>query len=376
MTPLSVSIIGCGRIAFEFENDPLRKKPASHYGAISTLPDLFYLHSICDHDPNRLKIISERTRIPRSFSDPGQLFADSVPDIAVIAVSTPSHVAVAQAAIAAGVKGIVLEKPVSPSLRDARKLLALQEQTGIPILVFHERRYDPLFQWAAHQIQSGCFGPVRSIHARLCSASYPRGDMDKPYLRHGGGSLFHDGTHMVDILNFLFSPFQTVSATLQHEDPDAAVETGVRSFLTTNSGLPVTFVIDSRCAYFHFELDIFFQSFRLRVGNGIRELQQALRAKQYSGFSSLQTRPFPPLPLESPFINAYQDLHRAVTTGSPLLSSLRDGVLALEHIYGIYRSGKGNGRTVRYPLRGSNHPLADTTFFIPVGSRQCDIICT
>jgi predicted dehydrogenase len=78
-------------------------------------------------------------------------------------------------------------------------LLSLQETTRTPVSVFHERRYDPLFNWAFRQIKADTYGPVRSVSARLCSASFPQGDMKNPYLHFGGGALFHDGTHMLDI---------------------------------------------------------------------------------------------------------------------------------------------------------------------------------
>jgi len=365
VNPLSVSIIGCGRIAFEFESDPLRKKPASHIGAVTSLPELYTLHSICDHQKTRLEKISGNHRICRTYTSHKQLFSDFVPDIAVISASTPSHVPVARDAIAAGVRGIVLEKPVSPSLLEARRLLSLQETTRTPVLIFHERRYDPLFNWAFRQIKTETYGPVRSVSARLCSASFPRGDMKNPYLHFGGGALFHDGTHMLDILSYLLSPFQDVSARMQHLDPSAAVETCIRSLMTTTGGIPVYLDIDGTCDYFHFELDVFLQSARFRIGNGIRELSVNLPAKQYSGFTSLQAQPFPSVPSGNPFINAYRNLHGAVTREEPLVSSLRDGVLALEHIYGIYRSCSRHGHTVHFPLKSSRHPYGGRSFFLP-----------
>jgi len=361
--PLSVSIIGCGRIAFEFENDPLRKKPASHYGAVKALTDHFYLESICDNNPERLSHISKVCTIPNTYISHQVLFNKQVPDIAVIASSTHSHIPIALAALKAGVHGIILEKPVSPSLAEAQTLLALQQSSCIPILVFHERRYDPLFQTARDIINGEKYGTVTSVNAKLCSASYPSGDIKSPFLQYGGGALIHDGTHMIDILQYLFPPIKSVRATLRHQVAAAATETSLQCLIQTEKDIPIYFDIDGTAEYFHFELDIFLTQGRLRLGNGIRELFINNPSHQYSGFSSLFPAPFPEVPRENPFLNAYQNLYQAVVEGHTLRSSLMDGFSALEKIYGIYHSCSKNGQAISFPLSHLRHPLANKSFF-------------
>ncbi len=363
MNPLSVSIVGCGRVAFEFESDPLRRKPASHYGSIMSLPDHFSLHSICDSNIDRLHQISKRFGISKIFTSLNTLFAEHVPDIVVIAASTSAHVNIAQVAINAGVRGIILEKPVSPSLLDARRLLALQQAHSVPVLVFHERRYDPLFVWAHDLIQNKQYGDVLSVHTTLCSASYPAGDIAKPYQLFGGGTLVHDGTHMIDILNYLLPPLKNVSALLRHQHASAATETSLSCTMHRENDIPVYFSVEGTAEYFHFELDIFFTRGRLRIGNGIRELYLTQPARQYSGYHSLFRAPFPEIPADNPFISAYLDLFSAVSQGRGLRSSLLDGVRALEHIYGIYRASTSKGKCVNFPLSILRHPYHNKSFF-------------
>ena len=363
MTPLRAAIIGCGRIAFEFERDPLRKKPASHFGAISSLPEHYTLQAVCDKNPERLNSLRSRFTSERGYTSHRELFRKERPEVVIIAASTPAHVTIARHALESGVRGVILEKPVSTSLHEAMKLLRLQEQAKVPILVFHERRYDPLYQWAFSVIKQEHFGAVHSVSARLCSASFPHGPVDRPYTRYGGGALLHDGTHMIDILNYLFSPPESVSAHMKHQLADAATETSMHCLLQTGSGIPVYFDIDGMSAYFHFELDILFRRARLRIGNGIRDLYISQPARLYSGFNALQPESFPAIPSDSPFTEAYMDLYRAVKEGRPLRSSLRDGITSLERIYGIYRSARHAGRTVRFPLPSYRHPLAGVSFY-------------
>lgn len=363
MKPLAIAIAGCGRIAFEFELDRLRPKPASHFGAIQSLPELYELQAVCDPDPERLSLVAQRHGITSVYPSLKRLLANQVPDVVVVSSPTASHVPLSLLAIQAGVRAIVVEKPVSASLLEARRLLQRQYERQVPVLVFHERRYDPLYNWLSGLIQAQTYGTVQSIYAKLSSASFPRGDIRHPFRLYGGGSLVHDGTHMIDILQYWLGPLQSVSARLRHELPDAATETSLSALLLDQVSTPVYLDVDGVADYFHFELDVFFRQARARIGNGIRELSVALPARQYSGFQSLQTQSFPPLPAINPFVAAYQDLYRSFREGLPLRSSLADGVSSLERIYGIYRSCARQGRPVTFPLPSSRHPFHDRSFF-------------
>lgn len=363
MSPFSVSIIGCGRIAFTFEEDTLRKKPASHYGAISSFPDRFFLQSVCDPDPDRLNFLASRHPDVKTYQNHQQMLKDQVPDVVVISAPTPFHTRIAEDALRAGVLAVVLEKPVSPSLKSARKLLALQKMTQIPILVFHERRYDPLYIWAKELIQSQIYGPVLNVSAHLSSASFPMGPLPHPFLSYGGGALVHDGTHMVDLFAYFWGPMKQVISRLRHEIPSAATETSINSLLFNDQDLPIHLCISGLGTYFHFELEIAFKSARIRIGNGIRELSVSSPSPYYTGFSSLLPQKFPQIPVGNPFINAYNNLYDAMSTGAPLTSTLRDGFQALETIYALYRSCRHEGKPISLPLSSDRHPYGGSSFF-------------
>jgi predicted dehydrogenase len=365
VTPYTVSIIGCGRIAFSFEDDPLRKKPASHHGALLALPDLFCPVSICDPDTKRLGELALRYPRLKPYTSHHAMLKAKCPDVVVISAPTSFHTRLAADAIQAGVRGIVLEKPVSASLKEARLLQRLQQEADIPILVFHERRYDPLYQWVQAILQTKPFGPLQSVYARLCSSSFPTGPVQAPFRRYGGGALVHDGTHMIDLLDYFLGPMARVSAHLRHQIPSAATETSITSLLFSRDGIPIHFALDGLCEYFHFEIELSFRSARIRVGNGIREISLSQPSRAYTGFQSLTPQPFPALPSQSPFTTAYRDLHQALTTQAALLSSLADGVRALETIYALYRSCRQSGRETQVSQISDRHPYSGATFFEP-----------
>lgn len=104
-------------------------------------------------------------------------FADAV------IISTPDylHYGPCMAALKAGYD-ILLEKPISPSEKECREILALAKKTGRIIAVCHVLRYAPYFVKLREMVQSGAIGQLISIqhfepieHVHM-SHSYVRGN--------------------------------------------------------------------------------------------------------------------------------------------------------------------------------------------------------
>lgn len=104
-------------------------------------------------------------------------FADAV------IISTPDrlHYGPCMAALRAGYN-VLLEKPISPSEKECRDILALAQKTGRVVAVCHVLRYAPYFVKLREIIQSGAIGNLVSIshfepieHEHM-SHSYVRGN--------------------------------------------------------------------------------------------------------------------------------------------------------------------------------------------------------
>jgi hypothetical protein len=104
-------------------------------------------------------------------------FADAV------IISTPDnlHYGPCMTALKMGYD-ILLEKPISPSEKECRNILALAKQTGRTVAVCHVLRYAPYFIKLRELMQSGAIGEVISIqhlepiHHVHMSHSYVRGN--------------------------------------------------------------------------------------------------------------------------------------------------------------------------------------------------------
>ena len=77
----------------------------------------------------------------RCFSDTGKMLRTVCPDCAIIATTAPSHAALAEQAVLAGVRMLLVEKPLSISLKELYHLRALCEARGIQLAVNHSVRF-------------------------------------------------------------------------------------------------------------------------------------------------------------------------------------------------------------------------------------------
>ena len=194
------SLIGCGRIAILLEQDSLRRKPCTHFGGAASAG--IRITSACDTDPGRLLHVQKAAGVnPAScFSCHRELLLSKRPHMVIIATWTDSHASIATEAIESGASIIILEKPVSYSLKEADKIIKAADRRGATVVVNHERRFDSRYRKVKSLIEKGEIGRVVNVNARIHTGRY-RG---KSSLTEGGGPLLHDGTHLVDIIRFLF----------------------------------------------------------------------------------------------------------------------------------------------------------------------------
>ncbi|MBK5254921.1 MAG: Gfo/Idh/MocA family oxidoreductase [Vicinamibacteria bacterium] len=97
------------------------------------------LASVFDLDPEKARRVGAPLGTPSAASF--QEFLESV-DAAVVAVPTAVHAEVASKLIQAG-RHVLIEKPITSTLQDAERLVALAEQSGVVLQVGHVERFNP-----------------------------------------------------------------------------------------------------------------------------------------------------------------------------------------------------------------------------------------
>ncbi|HEX2042516.1 MAG TPA: Gfo/Idh/MocA family oxidoreductase [Acidimicrobiales bacterium] len=96
----------------------------------------------CDLDEARVKAVLRQYPSVVGTTDVDDVLADR--DVCAVVLATPvrTHAGLAEAALRAG-KGVLVEKPLATSARDARKLVDLAGELGLLVMAAHTFLYSP-----------------------------------------------------------------------------------------------------------------------------------------------------------------------------------------------------------------------------------------
>jgi len=203
MKTVKVAVIGCGSWG---------RNQARVY---RELPDV-ELVAVSDLNPQTAQQIGERYGAAH-YTNPKPIIED--PDIDLISICTPTitHADIAIAAIEAG-KHILVEKPMTNTVPEAKRLIRAAEKHHTKLAVGFVERYNPAVQEAIKRVTEGEIGDVILALSRRVSRSPGRiGDV---------GVIKDLAIHDIDIVDHLFgdqakSVF-AIAGSIQHRFEDYA----------------------------------------------------------------------------------------------------------------------------------------------------------
>ena len=119
-------------------------------------------------------------------------------DGVVIASSTPTHLPLLRAAVAAGVPAFC-EKPITQDPYAAGDLAEQVESSGVPVQIGFPRRFDPAFQAAKAALDAGDLGWLTTVRSTTLDPSPP----PAAYIP-GSGGIFRDcAIHDLDAVRWV-----------------------------------------------------------------------------------------------------------------------------------------------------------------------------
>ena len=317
MTQYTAALIGTGRIGFTLGFDKKREQPASHTMALAKNRRI-RLVAAADTDAERLALWQKHVPRAQTFATSDELYASVHPDIITIAVNEDAHLSECLKAIRAKPRLVILEKPVALDVAQAMQIKSCAEENGVPVMVNHERRFACDYNIAADFINK--IGDLQMIRADLFSGLRV---YSKEKESTGEYSLLHDGTHLVDIVQFLLASYRQTATEMQKAAapqqstetqvaPNARADTApqdtpllsqpvitgihkdekgdVRNFTATYStpACPaITLTMSGRSKFFAFAIDILGTTGRICIGNGFAKCYVRKESRLYTGFYSL-----------------------------------------------------------------------------------------
>lgn len=137
-------------------------------------------------------------------------------DAVSIVVANALHREIAEAALAAG-KHVLCEKPMAPSVADARAMVRAAEGTGLVAAMGFTYRRNPAINAIRDRIGNGELGPVRHFAGHYWTDYGFDPDAPMSWRYRGGpgtGVLADTGSHVIDLAEFLCGPVESVRGTV------------------------------------------------------------------------------------------------------------------------------------------------------------------
>lgn len=145
------------------------------------------------------------------FADFQRMLDQARPQGAIVATPNQLHVSTGLACIARKAP-VLVEKPIADSVGAAMELVEAGKRAGVPVLVGHHRRHNPIMRKAAEVIRSGGIGRVTAAVAMWLSRK-PDDYYNVTWRREpGGGTVLINGIHDIDCLRMLCGEIDSVQS--------------------------------------------------------------------------------------------------------------------------------------------------------------------
>jgi len=283
-------------------------------------------------------------------------------DMVVVAAHNRAHVPLGLAAIAAGLP-VVIDKPVAPSSEGARDLEVAARAAGVPVVPFHNRRWDGDFLTLRRLLGGGDLGDVMRFESRFerwRPVPRPGARREQPGFDEAGGVLFDLGIHLIDQALTLFGPVVAVYAEMETRQPGREVDdddflalthaSGVRSHVSANHLAadrgPRLRVLGSRAAYVKHGLDV--QAGQLQAGMRPDEPRYGHEPQDAWGALRAGEQLRPVRTQRGDYSAFYAGVAATVRDGAAPPVALADAILGLDIVEAAFESAS-SGRVVRLP---------------------------
>jgi predicted dehydrogenase len=156
---------------------------------------------LCDLDSALAKDVASEFLVGTTTDDFQTILNDSSIDIVDICTPTPTHYAIATAALRAG-KHVIIEKPLVLKLEEAVDLYDLSRSTDLKLCVIQNWRYlDSVFS-ARDVLKVGRLGKVVTMHGKAFN-HLPVGWTRSTWLYHRYAVLYDFTPHLIDLILWL-----------------------------------------------------------------------------------------------------------------------------------------------------------------------------
>jgi len=300
------------------------------------------LVGVCGRTPERARELGERFGV-EGHAGYAAFLADARVELVYVATPTHLHAEHALAAIEAG-KHVLVEKPMTLSVSDARELAVAAERAGVRLGVGFHLRCHPAHRELRELVAAGELGGVVFAQALwgFYSADWPRDSWKMDPKRAGAGSLAGLGVHLLDLVPWLLGrDVVEVSAMADGPNESIPVEFLTAALLRFSGGAIGEIVSSRRLHGTDDDVTVYCERGRLR-GRGTVGTEPVgnLEVRTEGGEEVRE------LPLRDLYALEAEACSAAVREGRDFPATAEDGVRSVELTLAVLESAR-TGRTVR-----------------------------
>jgi predicted dehydrogenase len=222
-------VIGCGYFAGFHHDAWARLEKAGEVEVIA----------VCDRDEAKAEAAAAHYSSAVIFSDLAALIAARKPDLVDIVTPPQTHAALIGICAEAGVD-VICQKPLAPSLEQARILVDRAEHAGIRLVVHENFRFQPWYREAQRLVEAGRLGRLHDVVFRMRPGDGQGPDAylaRQPYFQQMERFLIHEtGIHFIDTFRMLMGEVVAVTAVLRRLNPAIKGEDSGQVILEFESG--------------------------------------------------------------------------------------------------------------------------------------------
>ena len=293
--PLSVLIVGCGRIAggYDQTDGPDVKTHAKAYLG----QGCFRLAACVDPDRKTAETFAARWGVERSHATLQE--AKARYDVVSLCSPPEAHADQLATLLDWDIGLVFCEKPLTDDIEQSRRLVAAYREKARPLVVNYQRRWEPFVCQAREEIAGGRWGKLLSAQG-----IYTKG-------------VFANGSHLVDLLQFLIGPL-TAERVFEARTDYSEADPSLGALLRSGEGAPVILSIGDTRHFTIFELDLLFEQGRITFADSgwTASSRRIVDDARYANYRILEPALSVPTRMAQAMSAAIASLHDNLTSGT------------------------------------------------------------
>lgn len=227
MKNIIFGIIGCGDVTEKKSGPAFQKLPHTT------------LKWVMRRNEEKLKDYARRHQVENYTTNYKELLEDEEVDAIYIATPPNMHKFYTIEA-AKHKKDVYVEKPMALSVEECREMMEICKSEGVKLFVAYYRRAQEKFRTVKKLIRENEIGEIRSFTYHYVNP-LPQHHPGRPWLNDpeisGGGQLYDVGSHMMDLILYLFGDVSFVKGISTNQAKVLKVEDNTSGILTFKNGV-------------------------------------------------------------------------------------------------------------------------------------------